>query len=37
MSKQEPKERFFIDIRVGCVAARDRLHPKYGSMYPGLH
>jgi hypothetical protein len=30
-------DRYFIDIRSGCAAVRDRLHPLYNPDYPGLH
>jgi hypothetical protein len=33
--KDEP--RYFVDIRTGCGAIRDRLHPTYDETYPGLH
>lgn len=29
--------RFFVDQRVGCVAVRDKKHPKYDPEYNGLH
>jgi hypothetical protein len=29
--------RYFVDIRTGCGAIRDRLHPTYDETYPGLH
>ena len=28
--------RFFVDIRVGCAAVRDREHPYYSIGYSGL-
>lgn len=31
------KHRFFVDERLGCIAVRDRQHPKYSKDYPGLH
>ena len=31
------KERYFIDIRVGCGAVRDSQHPEYDESYQGLH
>jgi hypothetical protein len=30
-------DRYFLDIRVGCAAVRDRQHPSYDESYPGLH
>lgn len=30
-------DRYFLDIRSGCAAVRDRLHPEYSESYPGLH
>jgi hypothetical protein len=30
-------DRYFLDIRVGCAAVRDRQHPDYDETYPGLH
>jgi hypothetical protein len=30
-------DRYFLDIRVGCAAVRDRQHPSYNETYPGLH
>lgn len=30
-------DRFFIDERSGCIAVRDKLHPKFDPDYPGLH
>ena len=32
----ENEPRFFTDIRNGCGAVRDRLHPKYDKERPGL-
>lgn len=32
---QEP--RYFVDIRAGCGAVRDRLHESYNKYYQGLH
>lgn len=29
--------RYFVDIRSGCGAIRDRLYPTYDKTYPGLH
>ena len=29
--------RFFVDLRSGCGAVRDRLHPNYDPEYQGLH
>lgn len=29
--------RYFLDIRGGCVAIRDRYHRDYDESYPGLH
>lgn len=29
--------RYFVDIRSGCGAVRDRQHPDYNESYPGLH
>jgi hypothetical protein len=37
MNKAKQKARFFVDIRSGCGAVRDRLHPQYDPDYPGLH
>lgn len=31
------KDRYFLDIRIGCAAVRDRQHPDYDESYPGLH
>ena len=31
------KSRYFVDIRNGCAAIRDRLHESYDEEYPGLH
>ena len=31
------KLRYFVDIRTGCAAVRDRQHPDYDETYPGLH
>jgi hypothetical protein len=31
------KDRYFLDVRVGCAAVRDRQHPDYDESYPGLH
>lgn len=31
------KDRYFVDVRVGCAAIRDRQHPGYDESYPGLH
>ena len=30
-------DRYFLDIRVGCAAVRDRKHTSYDETYPGLH
>ena len=30
-------DRYFLDIRGGCGAVRDRQHPGYDEDYPGLH
>lgn len=30
-------DRYFLDIRGGCAAVRDRQHPGYDESYPGLH
>ena len=30
-------DRYFLDIRGGCAAVRDRQHPGYDEDYPGLH
>ncbi len=30
-------DRYFLDIRVGCAAIRDRMHTDYDETYPGLH
>jgi hypothetical protein len=30
-------DRYFLDIRVGCAAVRDRAHLNYDETYPGLH
>jgi hypothetical protein len=30
-------DRYFVDIRSGCGAVRDRKHPDYNESYPGLH
>jgi len=30
-------DRYFLDIRVGCAAVRDRQHTSYDETYPGLH
>ncbi len=30
-------DRYFLDIRVGCAAVRDRQHQSYDESYPGLH
>lgn len=30
-------DRYFLDIRSGCGAVRDRQHPQYSESYPGLH
>ena len=29
--------RYFVDIRVGCGAVRDKWHKSYDEDYPGLH
>lgn len=29
--------RFILDVRVGCAAVRDTMHPRYNKDYPGLH
>ena len=29
--------RFFLDVRAGCAAIRDRKHPDYNEDYQGLH
>lgn len=29
--------RFFVDLRSGCGAVRDRLHPNFDPDYQGLH
>ena len=29
--------RFFVDLRSGCGAVRDRLHLNFNPDYPGLH
>jgi hypothetical protein len=31
------KDRYFLDIRIGCAAVRDRQHTDYDVSYPGLH
>ena len=31
------QDRYFLDIRVGCAAVRDRKHTRYDETYPGLH
>lgn len=33
----DKQERFFVDVRGGCVAVRDREHPDYDADYRGLH
>lgn len=30
-------DRFFVDERGGCIAVRDKMHPKYDLTCPGLH
>ena len=30
-------KRYFVDVRVGCVAIRDRFHPDYDEDYQGLN
>jgi hypothetical protein len=30
-------DRYFLDIRTGCGAVRDRQHESYDEGYPGLH
>ena len=35
--KIEIKPRFFVDLRSGCGAVRDRLHPNFEPDYQGLH
>jgi hypothetical protein len=30
-------DRYFLDIRCGCAAVRDRNHPSYDESYQGLH
>lgn len=39
--QEQPKPdvlpRYFVDIRGGCAAVRDRLNRKYDPTYPGLH
>lgn len=37
IEKQISKSRYFLDIRVGCGAVRDKLHEFYEEDYPGLH
>ncbi len=29
--------RYFVDIRCGCGAVRDKWHESYNEDYPGLH
>ena len=36
-SKVIDSNRYFVDIRGGCGAVRDRLHPEYDRLYKGLH
>lgn len=31
------EDRYFLDIRVGCGAVRDRQNQNYDPTYPGLH
>ncbi len=31
------KPRYFVDIRGGCGAVRDKWHESYDEDYPGLH
>lgn len=31
------RDRYFVDIRIGCGAVMDRQHPDYDESYPGLH
>lgn len=33
----DSKNRYFLDIRAGCAAIRDREHKDYDESYPGLH
>lgn len=35
--EQEGSKRFFLDIRSGCGAVRDKEHPDFDSSYQGLH
>lgn len=34
---QDEFPRYFVDIRSGCGAVRDRKHENYNERYPGLH
>jgi hypothetical protein len=34
---EEKQLRYFVDVRSGCAAVRDREHEKYDPTYPGLH
>lgn len=36
-SKDKPLPRYFLDIRGGCGAVRDKWHDTYHPDYPGLH
>jgi len=37
IGRKVDKPRFFVDERAGCIAVRDRLHPRYDPSYQGLH
>lgn len=36
-SSQLTEERYFLDLRSGCAAVRDRQHKRYDPDYEGLH
>lgn len=36
-TKSRITPRYFVDIRSGCGAVRDRWHKSYDKDYPGLH
>lgn len=37
LNKSRVIPRYFVDIRVGCGAVRDKWHESYNEDYPGLH
>ena len=37
LEKSHITHRYFLDVRNGCAAVRDKWHSSYDEDYPGLH